>query len=544
MGPHSDSMAPDEMPRCFSLAGVDVEPDAGRIGGRHIDPKAMGVLVHLVHRAQQTVPINEILDVVWPRASVHDNVVHRAVSRLRRALEISSGASKCIETVPRRGYRLVAPVGSGAAEPSLHPAGVAVAPASERTLAIAPFQNRGRVAENLGPELAEALAAALGSTDWEVFDPQRVATVTSRMADPVEVGAALGTRYLLTGTVGRAGGSLRLTARLCYCPTGVQVWTGRWSGTPKEFQQRRSILVRAMAQAVLGRAVRNERIRRPGTLDGESNPWWLLYRAGDIEDFPQRIVLLRRALALDPDFALAHAMLAAALALPRHRGRKREEQRRRLVSDRRHLERALQLAPDDFLVLRECSAAARYFGDPELSLELARRAHAISGLAADVLGIALLNLGHAEEGLALLEEMAREPWELLGDGVSFWATGGHPKIRLAHAYCRIGRFADALQVCNDFLAMRPATPLMVLLKVNLLAQLGRTSQARVLFGELSGWLADWQVDDFEEMYASMAGHPDPQWRPADLGRYVDGLRRVLPNHGCSAAVSDETMTPS
>jgi DNA-binding winged helix-turn-helix (wHTH) protein len=551
MEPHSDSIAPTEIPRRFTLAGVEVEPEAGRIGGRHIDPKAMGVLVHLVQRAQHTVAINELLDVVWPRASVHDNVVHRAVSRLRRALRDRAGSPTFIETVPRRGYRLIVASRTDDSAPyrSEQPKSVlggALEHPSKRSIAVAPFEFGARVAQYSGLAFAEALADALGPTHWQVVGPERVASVATRVSDSIEAGVALGVGYLLTGRAVREGRNLALAARMCCCPTGVQIWTGHWSGPPGEFQRMRAKLVRAIAQAAYGRAVRNERLRHRGTGEEESSPWWLLYRAGEVELGAQRIALGRRALALDPDFAPAHALLASTLAHPGLRGSKRRRQRESKPLDRHHLDRALQLAPDDFEVLRECSMAARFHGDLDLSLTLARRAYAISPLAADVLGTALINTGQVAEGLTLLEEAAQEPWELLGDGIGFWASGGHPKIRLAHAYCRLGRFADALQVCNDFHSLHPyAYDLwMKVLKVNLLAQIGRIQEAKNLYSELSEALSHWQIDDFEQLYADMAGCPDPQSRPADLGRYVDGLRRVLPGNGCSAAVSDETMPPS
>jgi DNA-binding winged helix-turn-helix (wHTH) protein len=73
-------------------------------------PKALDLLVELVRHAGRLVTRRELLARVWPDASVEEGIVTVYVSGLRKALEDDERTATYIETVPRSGYRFVAPV--------------------------------------------------------------------------------------------------------------------------------------------------------------------------------------------------------------------------------------------------------------------------------------------------------------------------------------------------------------------------------------------------------------------------------------------------
>ena len=79
-------------------------------GVRKIQPRAMEVLVFLVSRAPETTSIEEILDVVWDGRLVVDSAVHRCIRELRQALDDDAKEPSYIETIARRGYRILADV--------------------------------------------------------------------------------------------------------------------------------------------------------------------------------------------------------------------------------------------------------------------------------------------------------------------------------------------------------------------------------------------------------------------------------------------------
>ena len=92
-----------------------------------LTPKAFDVLHYLVTHPDRLVSKDTLLDAVWPETAVSDAVVRIAISELRRALGDTVQAPRFIVTVPRRGYRFVAPV----VEHTEAVAGPAGAPPSE-----------------------------------------------------------------------------------------------------------------------------------------------------------------------------------------------------------------------------------------------------------------------------------------------------------------------------------------------------------------------------------------------------------------------------
>ena len=102
-----------------------VEPSLNRVtgpGGIHrLEPKVMMVLVCLAERAGQMVPKDRLLHSAWPDTAVGDDVLTRAVSELRRLFEDDPKQPRVIETIPKSGYRLIAPVEGLAGEREVVP---------------------------------------------------------------------------------------------------------------------------------------------------------------------------------------------------------------------------------------------------------------------------------------------------------------------------------------------------------------------------------------------------------------------------------------
>ena len=73
-----------------------------------IEPKAVQLLALLAAHPQQLVDKQQILDTLWPRQTLTDDPLTRCVSRLRKALQDNPKQPQFIETLPRRGYRLIA----------------------------------------------------------------------------------------------------------------------------------------------------------------------------------------------------------------------------------------------------------------------------------------------------------------------------------------------------------------------------------------------------------------------------------------------------
>ena len=87
-----------------------------------IEPKVMDVLVYLAQHTGDVLPKDRIIQAVWPDTFVTDDVLTHAVSELRKAFADDPHNPAVIQTLPKRGYRLVAPV-EIAEEPAPHAAG-------------------------------------------------------------------------------------------------------------------------------------------------------------------------------------------------------------------------------------------------------------------------------------------------------------------------------------------------------------------------------------------------------------------------------------
>jgi DNA-binding winged helix-turn-helix (wHTH) protein/Tol biopolymer transport system component len=109
---------------------------AGPAGVRRLRPRLMHVLLRLAASPGEVVSRQTLLDDVWPRRAVADEVLSRTIAELRVALADDAREARYIETIPKVGYRLIAPVNRDAIVPAAAPATpAAVAPTIASTKA-------------------------------------------------------------------------------------------------------------------------------------------------------------------------------------------------------------------------------------------------------------------------------------------------------------------------------------------------------------------------------------------------------------------------
>lgn len=98
----------------FTVGDRLVRPSLGQIlNGEeavHIEPRSMEVLVALAHQAPELFPKRELIESVWVDVFVSDEVLTHAIWDLRRAFGDDASNPEFIQTIPKRGYRLIAPV--------------------------------------------------------------------------------------------------------------------------------------------------------------------------------------------------------------------------------------------------------------------------------------------------------------------------------------------------------------------------------------------------------------------------------------------------
>jgi TolB-like protein/tetratricopeptide (TPR) repeat protein len=189
--------------------------------------KVFETLCVLVENAGRLVKKEDLLQQVWPDTAVEENNLNKNVSTLRKALGERATGQSYIETVPRLGYRFVAPVTSSSVGPPLPEPDVSA-------IAVLPFADMspGRDQDYLCEGLAEELTNALTQIDG-LRVAARIASFQFRSAgaDVRTVGRQLGVGTLLDGSVQKSHDRLRVTVQLVEVATGYHRWSQRFDGT-------------------------------------------------------------------------------------------------------------------------------------------------------------------------------------------------------------------------------------------------------------------------------------------------------------------------
>jgi len=328
--------------------------ELGRAGDTvRIEPKAMEVLMVLAARAGQVVSREELLAAVWPGVVVGDEALTQSIIKLRRALGDNPRSPSYIETISKRGYRLIAPVRQSEAVPAgrswrrvpwpslaagalfalvvaaaylfhlVSQANVntrAVDVGSERegtllTVTVLPFESLG--AGGAQTYLARGISNDL-MTDLSRLPGLRL--ISASGAAPVHE-AAQSARYLISGSVQRESETLRINVRLTDTKTNQQLWSERFVRPFGDLFEVQDEISRRLTEVLPGKltdALR-QRLAKPYTRSLEAYDDFLrgqaLFLVRRTEDNAEARGYYRKALELDPNFARAYAGLAMTYAM-------------------------------------------------------------------------------------------------------------------------------------------------------------------------------------------------------------------------------------
>src|SRR6185503_18818139 len=192
-----------ELKQGFKLGSFEVRPLTGEVSGAdgtaHLEPKVMEVLAALAQRPGEVVERDELLARVWgARAAVADEPLTRCIAELRRVLGDSRQTPAFIQTIPKRGYRLLCPVTPLAGRLPAPPVAPDAPPAAEPSPAAAPHTPAPARARATHPAaIGGGLAAALALTVIAFWAMGRD-TVENGSAEPI----ARNTIAVLPFTVG------------------------------------------------------------------------------------------------------------------------------------------------------------------------------------------------------------------------------------------------------------------------------------------------------------------------------------------------------
>ena len=197
-----------------------------------LTPAEFRLLAALVRGAGRALSRDHLMQAMAGRdAEAFDRSVDVLVGRLRRKVEPDPKTPRLIVTVPGVGYRFTERPAAG---------GLRVPPQPEvsrepdrPSLAVLPFANLSGDPEQdyFADGMVEEITTALSRVRWFfVIARNSSFTYKGRTVDVKQVGRELGVRYVLEGSVRKAGDRVRITAQLVETETGAHVWADRFDG--------------------------------------------------------------------------------------------------------------------------------------------------------------------------------------------------------------------------------------------------------------------------------------------------------------------------
>jgi TolB-like protein/DNA-binding winged helix-turn-helix (wHTH) protein/Flp pilus assembly protein TadD len=370
-----------------------------------LERREMQLLMCLAEHAGQVVSVEQLLDQVWTGVVVTSGSVYQAVASLRRLLGDDTREPTYIANVPRRGYRLVAPVApwveaptptlenspapavvrapvtrAGATAGSLRrrasivlsvallgalsylvvdkfwlrkvivqsPGRSATTPLPDKSIAVLPFVDMSEkhdqeyFADGMSEELLDLLAQV---PDLKV--PARTSSFyfKGKRATVKEIAEALGVGRVLEGSVRKSGDTVRVTVQLIRADNGYYVWSKSYDRDVKDIFKVQDEIAGAVVETLKLKLASSQHISSHRTSNSDAYNQFLLgrqfFNRGNLDGFRRSVEAYRKAIALDPNYASAYARLAISEAYLADDTGDAAEMRRAEES----AERAIALAP-------------------------------------------------------------------------------------------------------------------------------------------------------------------------------------------------------
>lgn len=415
----------------FRLGKWLVDPTLGRIthGGQHVDvqPQIMAMLVFFASRHKQIISMDTLLSNLWKDRIVTSASIYTSLKQLRAVLGDDAQNPEYIETIPKKGYRLIADLdletdhgrrvappgqsgankpGNGKSWPGARLAWFVVVlvivlavvnfPVNkepelpslpgdtrlERSIVVLPFseleEERGYSWYSDG--ITDDIAGKLAETDGlKVIGRQSSFMFRGTRADPATIGSALGVSYLLEGSVQRNGERIQLDVSLTRAKDGHELWSQNYDRLLENTMTIKDEISDGIAGVLLAKEASVSlpgEARTPVSVHPGYSAYELyqqsrhLMEQGTKHSLLLALEKLKKALKLEPDYVEAHIAISRVYrSLMKFTGFYEEDMHRE--SDALiwpHLERALAINP-------ELAGVQHLLGDMSDEVELALSAY-------------------------------------------------------------------------------------------------------------------------------------------------------------------------
>jgi adenylate cyclase len=347
--------------------------------------------------------------------------------------------------------------GLGAAPKPLEVASLAAPTrlAGRPSIAVLPFKNlSGDASQDFFSDgITEDVITALGRfSNLLVIAKSASFPFKGSNASPTEIGRLLDARYLLEGSVRRAGDRVRVNAELTEAATGVHVWSETYDAEVNDIFAVQDDIAHRVVGAAAVTLTRFERGRVLAKPTKNLAAYEYVLRGRDFfshatrDDNDQASALFQQAIDLDPNYAEAYAALGGshyeAVISGWSQFREDELERAQALA-----QKALALDPTTTLAYRVLANVDLFSKRYDLALEQTDRALEINPSDADNYaqrGSILVWAGRSEEGL---------PW--LQGALRFDHANGFAAARLCMAFYFLRRYSEGVDACDRALTRNP-----------------------------------------------------------------------------------------
>jgi TolB-like protein/Flp pilus assembly protein TadD len=301
---------------------VDCQRFELRRGGEvcHVEPQVFGLIEFLIENRNRVVSKDELIDAVWKGRIVSDSTLNSRISAARRALGDDGRSQTVIQTLPRRGFRLVADVSR--VDAAQQPGAGRAARHGEHSgpfVFVLPFRflndtaEHGYLADAVTEDVIDALSRFRGLF---VISPTTSIAYKGQSVLVRQVGLELDADYVVEGSLRLAPDRVVVTAELTEVGDGKVIWAEQFRRDLDDLFDVLDDIAQQVAAAIEPELADSEE-RKASVLPAEDMTVWANYHRGVAELYAFTIDDLARAeahfnacIAAAPDLAQAHARLA------------------------------------------------------------------------------------------------------------------------------------------------------------------------------------------------------------------------------------------
>jgi TolB-like protein len=341
-----------------------------------VAPQVFDLLDYLIRNRERVVSKDDLINAIWKARIVSDAALTTRLNAARSAIGDSGEEQRLIKTLPRKGFRFVGPVreaqgaaGAAVANNPVEPPKPVLTLPDKPSIAILPFTNLSSDPEQeyFADGVVEDIITGLSrSKSLFVISRNSSFTYKGKAVDIKQVGRELGVRYVLEGSVRKAGNRVRITGQLVDAATGNHIWADRYDSTLEDIFDLQDRVTMSVIGAIAPRLERAEiaRAQHKPTESLQAYDYYLralasIYRFTREANI-EALKLTQTANNLDPDFAAPFA-LGALCFVQRWRFGWSNGGAEDVSEARRLARRAIELDKDDPWVLALAGSALGLF---------------------------------------------------------------------------------------------------------------------------------------------------------------------------------------